>query len=122
MILESLHLLAADCTLQEAVLPSFVHVPDEVALIFYDSFLLADQIVEAGLLSEAEILRLKEVDQILDRMSDEKALWTHESLCNDRMWTSVRQMAAESLRLLGVEPRPPNLSWLTFVKGRDDNN
>lgn len=52
MLVDSLRLAALPADQQVAALPDFVHVPDEVALLYDDAWRLVPQIREAGLLTD----------------------------------------------------------------------
>jgi len=73
MVIQTLQLLAADNKTQVDVLPSFVVVPDELTQTYYDSLCQLDQIEEAGLLDHDQVVRLREIDHMFDRVSEEDA-------------------------------------------------
>jgi hypothetical protein len=115
-IIESIQLLAADYDTQVKSLPDFVHVPDEVLLEYGDSFLLAKQVLVAGLIDASQYVRMQELCDAIDDIAvpaqyDEAlaAMKSHPS------WQVLRSKAADVLRALGIEKRPPDLSHITYV-------
>ncbi len=71
-LIQSLQLLAAEYDTQVKSLPDFVHVPDELVLIYDDCFRIVDQLIDAGLVNKQQSAKLKELDKILDKMSGGK--------------------------------------------------
>jgi hypothetical protein len=118
-LIQSLHLVAADAESQIAVLPPFVCVADEVALTYCDSYLLVNQIVEAGLLDRAFVPRLAAMEMQMSRMSGQEHtdLWTDKALRTRPEWESLRVQARAILADLGIELAPPDLGWITSVGG-----
>jgi len=119
-LIESLRLLGSDFDVQVGVLPKFVHIPDEIALTYGDAFLLADQVLSAGRITQGQYSRLKEIDDVLDSMSghDYAELWTLEAMQNGPEWKRLRSMARETLQELGMPLLRPNLDWLTYASSR----
>ena len=113
-LIEGLRLLAADYEIQAAVLPNSVHKPDEVAMTFGELFLLGEHILRAGLIDDDTYKRLRELNALLDRMSDRKELWTMDGLRKRLEWTEVRHMARDLLRRLGMPVTRPNLYWIEW--------
>ena len=75
MLIQSLQLLAASYEQQVKALPAFVDVPDEVALTFSEeTFLFTDSLVKEGLITIYQQAELKQLDALLDQMSDNKNL------------------------------------------------
>jgi hypothetical protein len=121
-LVQSLRLLAAEYTVQVGALPDFVHVPDEIASTYSESFLLAEVIQDAGLINQEQLTRLRELDEVLACMSEDETLWTHEALKHGADWSAVRTRASDLLTLLSEQQRIPELSWLTYVPGQDTNS
>jgi len=113
MLIESLRLLAADYETQIEVLPKFVNVPDELALIFTDTLLFVKQ--NAILIGEKMVI-IENIDKLLEEINENKDLWTLESLKNSSKWQDVRSVASKALKLLGEENKNPELFWINFVK------
>ncbi len=120
MLIQSLQLLAADAEVQIHALPSFVHVPDEIALIFSDAYLLADDLVTAGLIHDYQEAELDSLDKLLDQISGDKALWTLHALRASRQWEEIRVLARGILDSLGQERQKPNLFWLRYIRSQGD--
>ncbi len=120
-IVESLRLLAADFEIQVSVLPSFVHIPDEVAMTFGDdAFLLADQVLRAGRITQEQYDKLKEIDEALSQMSGQEhgELWTLDALRSRPEWQKIRLTALAALDLLRYPMKKATLDWFTFVGSR----
>jgi hypothetical protein len=113
ILVSALQLLAADYDEQVAVLPDYVHVPDELALHFDDAMVLVPQIQAGGLIDESAVRAIEGVDQALRDVPE----WTLDALRTDPGGATVRHRAREVLDHLG-EPRGPiDLSFTTYVSG-----
>ena len=117
-LVQSIRLLASDYETQIRSFPSFVHIPDELALTYNDCFLLVDQMAKAGLLNERQLARLKELDGALEQMSEKESeeLWTLDALKKSSEWQDIRLIASELLVLLGRKKQRPDLSWIAYVE------
>lgn len=114
---ESIQLLAAEYEAQVSALPSFVAVADELAQTYDDAFASIDQIADAGLVSDRQLLTLREIDQMPAAMSAnaDQSIWTLEALKHAETWEQVRVRAREALHQLGKEPRRPLLLSVVSV-------
>jgi hypothetical protein len=61
-LIQATQLLAADYETQHNQLPDFVHLPDELALIYEDAILLLDQIIQAELITLEQAMLFREID------------------------------------------------------------
>lgn len=118
MLIQSLQLLAACYEQQVKALPAFVDVPDEVALTFSEAFLLTDPLVKEGLITIYQQAELKQLDALLDQMSDNKGLWTLAALQSSPEWRQVRHLAENILKSFLIPKEMPNLFWIQYVPGR----
>lgn len=116
MLVESIKLLAAEYEIQTSVLPDFVHIPDEVCLIFSDNYLFVEELFNNGILTEYQRNKLCAIDALLDEMSNNKSLWTLESLKQSNEWRKIRCLAEDILKLLGKEKQKPDLYWVKYQK------
>jgi len=91
MLIQSLQLLAASYEQQVHALPAFVDIPDEVALTFGETFLLAGPLVKKGLITFDQQVELKQLNALLEQMSNDKNLWTLTALQTAPEWKHVRQ-------------------------------
>src|SRR3982751_2382457 len=114
MLTSAVQLLAADPDEQVATLPDFVHVPDELAQNFDDTYVLAPQIHAAGLLDERAMRALEPLNQSLEGIS----AWTLEAVRADPEWASVRAQARAALQAMGAARGPIDLSWGAYVPGK----
>jgi hypothetical protein len=120
MIIESLQLLAADPETQIQSLPEYVHIPDEIALIFSDTFLLIYQNKDSLFLSDSQFQKLTEIDKYLNEMSEENhQIWTLEAIKENDKWKKLRKMALEILRSLNIKKQNPNLYWIKYIEGKE---
>lgn len=80
---------------------------DELALEFEDSFIAMGHMLEYGEITQAEIERLRSLDELLGQWSGKThaAFWARDALFSDRRWEIVRSRAAEVLATLPDETR-----------------
>ena len=117
LLVDALRLVAISAEAQIASLPDFVCVTDEVATTFGDAYLLVPQLERGGLVSTAAAVALERLDDFFEAMPEDDALAEPESLSSHPFWAKARTLAADSLRLLDEEVRPPELSTIRWVKG-----
>lgn len=116
LLIQSLQLLAADYQTQLRIFPSFVHVPDELALTFDDAFLLVEQTQRVELLNEQQAGSLHQLDELLSAMSDEsESLWTLDALQHSPEWQHIRCLAKALLAAFGIPQQAPTLAGLTYI-------
>lgn len=118
-LIQSIQLLAADYKTQISSLPKFVHVPDELALLYNDYFLLSNQFLNERLITKQQLKNLKELDKTLDKMSGKKnaKLWTLEALKESQEWKNIRNLASKLLKDFGKRKEKPKINPKTYVKG-----
>lgn len=107
-VTESLKLLASSLEEQESYLPEFADVPDDVTSSFENAFLLLPTLVESNKLTNdsiASILRL-----------NNKVQWCLRNLDLDDFsnaeWNKVREMARDTLRLMGEPLGKPDTNYI----------
>jgi hypothetical protein len=121
-LVDALRLVALPAEGQVAVLPGFVHVPDEVMLQYHDASLLVPQLRKAGVLSEEQDEALARLDHHLEEMSnaaDKDFLWTIEAMEEDERWETPRRLAAQALAGLGREQGRPSFEGTTWVSASE---
>jgi hypothetical protein len=121
-VVDSLRLAALPAEEQIAALPDFVHVPDEVALLYNDAFRLVPQIREAGLITDEQQGSLVRLNRHYERMSnatDKDSLWTVEAMQSDERWEKSRRLAAEALAALGRDAGTPRFEGTTWVSASE---
>jgi hypothetical protein len=79
---------------------------------FGDAFLVADQILEAGLIDETAWKKMKALDDYLSEMSDDPTLWTVDALRDNPRWKEARLRANDILDYLHAPIRPPDPSMV----------
>jgi hypothetical protein len=119
MLIQSLRLVASDAEMQMGVLPKYVHVPDEVVSIFDDSYILLDQVIEAGLVTPDQAEAVHELNRHMDEMSlaNDPDLWTLEAIKTHPKWVQMRALASNALVQLKADTGRPTLGWITYVPG-----
>lgn len=116
-ILETLELLALNYEEQIQVLPKFVLVPDEIALIFDETFSTHSILLEE-LLNDVQFEHLNVVKGIFDDMdlNPYHQLWTLEALKTQKEWQNVREVARSLLNSFDHKRQVPKLSWIQYIK------
>ena len=120
-LVDSLRLAALPADRQIEALPDFVHVPDEVALVFDDAWALMPQLEEAGLVSPEQRRAIEPLSDLYDEMSiagDRESLWTIEAMRSDARWDRSRERAREALDRLGESQGQPTFEGVVWVPGR----
>lgn len=111
-IIEATRLVASNFDVQISVMPFYVNVPDEIALVFEDVFNLVEKLVEQGLLSDYQKKALVKLNNSLDRIN----VWTVDALQYADEWNAVRMLARHVLTAFNEnDTKIPNLFWLQFV-------
>lgn len=113
---EAAQLLAVGPEGHAAALHNFVHVPDELRLVWADAYALAAQVRDAGLVS-AEAARL--AASVDDAVKAAPVLRDYDTalraIAEAPEWATVRDRARELVRALGAEAEPPSLQG-SYVK------
>ncbi len=120
-MVDALRLLALPAGEQLTALPSFVEVPDELALAFDEAYRLTTGDEPAWTPNPEQLHALRDIDTVLEEMSRPPAgllawtpeslavsAWTVEALHTDHRWALVRSRAQRALRLLGARPGRPD--------------
>jgi hypothetical protein len=91
----------ADEQLEELRRLGCPEVVDELALQFHDQAILGEQLLSSGEITEEELGLVRRIDKLLDGMSGEAnaALWTPAALRTSPLWTQVRALASEFVRM-----------------------
>ena len=112
-LVEALLLMAAPASEQMAALPDWIAMPDEIALLFDDAFV----VLEPGDLPAG---RWPQIEAIATRLAtlEEKpreSVWTLDALVRSTEWEDLRIAAQEALSALGVSPRAPQIDPGNYV-------
>ncbi|MFA5947630.1 MAG: hypothetical protein WC806_01490 [Candidatus Gracilibacteria bacterium] len=99
ILIDALKNLASDYNDQIKAFPDFVCIPDELALNYYDAFLLSNQVLEAKLINKDQYKKIKKLDDYFDKLSGKKHIefWKLDALKTDSRWEKARIMAKEIL-------------------------
>jgi hypothetical protein len=111
-LMHSLQLLACPPEVQLGSFPSFVHVPDELALDF-DNFRTAFVGNFRTEITAEQLYCLDLIDECLSRMS--KDCYSHEAVTEAPEWQNARQLAARALKAFGWPPGEPPRRDYEFV-------
>lgn len=113
-MIETLLTLASPPKVQIKAFPTFVVVPDEIVLLFFDQLQLQD----VDSLDEESRASIHAIDSIFQDMSRAGTqCWSDSSLAADQSWKRIRAIARRVLARLGVEERAPDLWWLQYAEG-----
>lgn len=115
-LVEALCLAALPAADQVAVLPEFVHVEDEIALVFDDANALSPQLLSAGVLDDAVFEGLRELDELLAREVD-STMWAAGALATHPSWAAVREASLGVLSLLRQPLRKPAFATTRWIRG-----
>ena len=115
-LVQSLRLAASPYEIQITSMPAFVEIPDEIALLFSDAYLMAPNLQEDGMISSQALIMLNELEKELNEMSEDKSLWTLESLQKNSLWSKIRGIARTILTELKEPYDKPNLDFVDWVK------
>lgn len=122
MMIETLKLLACGYKDQKAYLPDYVYLPDELVLSFSEAHLLFEQVVDAGLVSQVQVDTVQAVSAMFDAMQKNRAVvapWTYEAVQYGEDWRRIRNLARDALAAFEITDCHPDLSWITYVGGKD---
>lgn len=114
--------LALDYDAQVGLYPSFVEVPDELALEFEEAL---ENYLGSGAekdFDSAQIDCIAKLDQALESISGpaNSRFWTMESLQSDPRWAEIRELAAATLFVFGWEiEKPPDNRGSIFIGPQD---
>jgi hypothetical protein len=100
----ALKLSAASYDEQIKCMPSFVIVTDEISTTFGEAFLLAEQLLEAGIIDEKIYRKLNDLDNWFSINDENEDLVSLKSLRDSSYWQRVRYMAKSILDDMGVKP------------------
>ena len=114
-LIQATQLLAVDYNTQRQTLPDFVHLPDELAIIYGDAILLLDQILQTALITTDQAMLFKEIDSLLYDMEQQKQVWTEEALHDQTEWMTIRHKAKKLLHLLEEPVQTPVLTFLAYL-------
>jgi hypothetical protein len=107
--------LAQPADVQLTLFPSFVVVPDELALDF-DNWWRASDAKLGKQWSTNQRMALVALDKLLAAMSGKPELWTDLSL---QRWSEVRQLAKNALSAFGWPEAVPPMERSIYVRSQD---
>lgn len=113
-LIQSLRLVSSPPNIQVEVLPDFVNVPDEIALIYNESYIMVPQVNDV--ISPYALKILDDLDKLFEEMSKVQSLWNIESLKNDDSWKKSRELGHLILNELNETYTKPNLNFIKWVK------
>jgi hypothetical protein len=116
-LVEVLRLLAMEPDEQASTLPNFVDVPDELALLFGDQ---CDTLAEGELqssLGDTATSLVREIEEVFRTMAGKGEYYSMDALRDRAEWSHIRELSRRALDSSGLPATPPNLSWVTYVRG-----
>lgn len=113
-LIQSIQLLAADYKTQVNSLPEFVHVPDELAIVYADCFSVVIGLPD---LTKQQRTKLKELNKILNKMSRNHGLWTLDALRESKEWKNIRKLATCLLKMFNRKKEKPRIELGVYVRG-----
>jgi hypothetical protein len=121
-MIQSLKLAAADFNSQINILPSFVDIPYEVVSTFDDVFAVFDQVIAANLVNKQQIEAILMVDNQCNKISSNRNvdLWTIQAMKEEKEWSNLREAAKMALSTFGETSNLPDLQWITYIPGNDN--
>jgi hypothetical protein len=119
-VVSALRLVVLTADEQVAALPEFVHVPDEVALIYDDAYRLVPPLTAGEFLTPEQAAALDRLDRHFASMteSSNKALWTIAAMATGEQWATSRALARDALASLGESPGAPDFEGTRWIQGR----
>ncbi|MEU6240578.1 hypothetical protein [Streptomyces sp. NPDC047024] len=107
-VIGALRLVAASADEQAGWVRTHGVLTDEIALDLEHATGAAPGLVAAGVLGEAVLAGLREIDAVFGEMSGDPGRWSPEALARDEGWGKVRGLARELLDRegLGLAPLP----------------
>lgn len=114
-LLQALKLVASSSNVQISVFPNFVNIPDEIALIYNDAYLMLPQLQNQNLISEEALEILRKIDELFEEMSKDFSLWTLDKLENNKNWKLSRELAHSALKALHESYDNPNLNFIQWI-------
>ncbi len=115
MLLQALRLVASSSNVQISVMPNFVNIPEEIALIYNDAYLTLTQLQNQNLIPKEALEILKKIDELFEKMSKDPSLWTLDILENDKNWRLSRDLDKSVLKSLHERYDKPNLDFIHWV-------
>lgn len=112
--IDVLNLLGSNYEIQIDVFPSFVVIPDELALMFDDEF---RRVRNQNTITEDQFLLLNKIDSIFEKMGGIEKYWTLEYLSEGSEWAEVRLIAIKLLLSFGETPKRPKMNWMKYTEG-----
>jgi hypothetical protein len=105
LLVEALQLVASDADVQVASLPNFVHVPDEIALTYWEAYQLTDELESKRVITPDLKAEMNRLNAHFDAMSLDKSLWTLDQLAMSPKWEETRVLARSILKRMGLSLR-----------------
>lgn len=115
-------LLASSYDEQICAFPSFVIIPDEIALLFDDIYRNMYQMSKDKILDSDSVNLLIKINILFNNMSKDPAKWTIESLKKDSDWNIIRNLAKSILEIQGIDNKNINLDFIYWISVNDDPN
>jgi hypothetical protein len=113
-IIEVLRLFASTFNVQKNAMPGGIVLADEIALLFDDIWQHSIFLLNRNVITTEQMEDLRYINHELEQMSEQKDLWTEESLCSNKKWDSIRKQSMNILKKWGKEYSIPHIDWIKF--------
>lgn len=114
-LIQVLRLVASPYDSQITFFPNFVNIPEEIALLYHDSYLTTSRLHDEKKITLRALNMLYELNALFNTMSNNSYLWTQEKLKNNEMWSIARESAIKILNELNEKYDSPNLGFVTWL-------
>lgn len=108
-------LMASSYDEQVCAFPSFVIIPDEIALLFDDIYRDTKQMSKDKILSSDSANLLFKINDLFNNMSKDLTKWTLKSLKKDTDWNVIRDLAKSILEIQGIDNKNINLDFINWI-------
>lgn len=115
-LFEVIKLIAASYEDQIKVFPSFVIIPEELALLFDDVYKDIGQIYKDKVVSIDSLNLLIKIDKLFETMSKDPSKWNITSLKFDSDWNCIRNHAKTILEKQGIDNEKIDIDFVKWIK------
>lgn len=114
-LFEVIKLIAASYEDQIKFFPSFVIIPEELALLFDDVYKDIQQIYKDKVVSIDSLKLLIKIDKLFDTMSKDPSKWNITSLKLDSDWNCIRNYAKTILEKQRINNEKIDIDFVKWI-------
>jgi hypothetical protein len=105
--------------MQKKLFPPFVHLSDELLLIFDDAFQFLSDMIENNEISLEQRDFFIKIDKYSKFLTEKcPDCFSDNMLKNDKRWDNMRELSKNTLKIMQWSSNKPDLSYYTFVKSK----